>query len=80
VAAGGFVGDWMLSHAHPYAPLVPAVVTAVVIAIAWVALKPRATLCGLIRVASVTEHPYGTAVAVAVILRAGLARGVSRPA
>ena len=42
VAAGGFLGDWMLSHTHPYAPLVPAAVTAV-IAIAWVALKPRAT-------------------------------------
>ena len=43
LAAGGFFGDWMLSHAHPYAPVVPAVVTAVAIAIAWVALKPRAT-------------------------------------
>ena len=43
VAAGGFLGDWMLSHAHPYVPVVPAAVTAVVIAIAWVALKPRAT-------------------------------------
>jgi uncharacterized membrane protein YoaK (UPF0700 family) len=43
VAAGGFLGDWMLRHAHSYAPLVPAAVTAVVIAIAWVALKPRAT-------------------------------------
>jgi uncharacterized membrane protein YoaK (UPF0700 family) len=42
VAAGGFLGDWMLSHAHPYAPLVPAAVTAAVIAIAWVALRPRA--------------------------------------
>jgi hypothetical protein len=42
-AAGAFLGDWMLSHAHPYAPVGPAVVTAVVIAIAWVALKPRAT-------------------------------------
>jgi uncharacterized membrane protein YoaK (UPF0700 family) len=42
VAAGGFLGDWMLSHAHRYAPVVPPVVTAVVIAIAWVALKPRA--------------------------------------
>jgi uncharacterized membrane protein YoaK (UPF0700 family) len=41
VAAGGFLGDWMLGHAHPYAPVVPAAVTAVVIAIAWVALKPR---------------------------------------
>jgi uncharacterized membrane protein YoaK (UPF0700 family) len=43
VAAGGFLGDWMLSHAHPYAPIVPAAVTAVVIAIARVTLKPRAT-------------------------------------
>jgi uncharacterized membrane protein YoaK (UPF0700 family) len=43
LAAGGFLGDWMLSHAHTYAPVVPAVVTAVVIVIAWVALKPRAT-------------------------------------
>ena len=60
MAAGAFLGDLMLSHAHRYAPVVPAVVTAVVIAIAWVALKPRATLCGLIRVASVTEHHYGT--------------------
>jgi uncharacterized membrane protein YoaK (UPF0700 family) len=43
VAAGGFLGDWMLSHAHRFAPLVPAVVTAAVIAIAGVALKPSAT-------------------------------------
>jgi uncharacterized membrane protein YoaK (UPF0700 family) len=43
MAAGAFLGDRMLSHAHPYAPVVPAVVTAVVIVIAWVALKPRAT-------------------------------------
>jgi uncharacterized membrane protein YoaK (UPF0700 family) len=42
LAVGGFLGDWMLSHAHPYAPVVPVAVTAVVIAIAWVALKPRA--------------------------------------
>jgi uncharacterized membrane protein YoaK (UPF0700 family) len=42
VAAGGFLGDWMLSHAHRYAPLVPALVTAAVIGIAGVALKPRA--------------------------------------
>ena len=42
VAAGGFLGDWMLGHAHPYAPVVPAVITAVVIAIARVTLKPRA--------------------------------------
>ena len=43
MAAGAFLGDWMLSHAHRYAPVVPTAVTAVVIAIAWVALKPRAT-------------------------------------
>jgi predicted MFS family arabinose efflux permease len=43
MAAGAFLGDLMLSHAHRYAPVVPAVVTAVVIAIAWVVLKPRAT-------------------------------------
>jgi uncharacterized membrane protein YoaK (UPF0700 family) len=43
MAAGAFLGDLMLSHAHPYAPVVPAVITAVVIAIAWVALKPRVT-------------------------------------
>jgi hypothetical protein len=33
----------MLDHAHPYAPVVPAVVTAIVIAIAWVVLKLRVT-------------------------------------
>ena len=43
VAAGGFLGDWMLSHAHRYAPLVPALVTAAAIGIAGVVLKPRAT-------------------------------------
>jgi uncharacterized membrane protein YoaK (UPF0700 family) len=42
MAAGALLGDEMLSHVHPYAPVVPAVITAVVIAIAWVALKPRA--------------------------------------
>jgi uncharacterized membrane protein YoaK (UPF0700 family) len=43
MAAGAFLGDWMLHHAHVYAPVVPAAVTAVVIAIAWWALKPRAS-------------------------------------
>ena len=43
VAAGGFLGDWMLNHAHQYVPVVPAAVTAVVIAVAWMTLKPRAT-------------------------------------
>ncbi len=36
-------GDLMLRHAHRSAPVVPAVLTALIIAIAWVALKPRAT-------------------------------------
>ena len=43
MVAGAFLGDWMLGHAHRYAPVVPAAVTAVVIAIAWLALKPRTT-------------------------------------
>jgi hypothetical protein len=43
LAAGAFLSDWMLGHANPYAPVVPAVITAVVIAIASVALKPGAT-------------------------------------
>ena len=42
MAAGAFLGDVMLRHAHTYAPVVAVAVTAVVIAIAWVALKPRA--------------------------------------
>jgi uncharacterized membrane protein YoaK (UPF0700 family) len=42
MAAGASLGDLMLRHAHSYVPVVPAVVTAIVIAIAWVALKPRA--------------------------------------
>jgi uncharacterized protein DUF1275 len=43
MAAGAFLGDWMLGHAHSYAPVVPAAVTAAVIAIARLVLKPRAT-------------------------------------
>jgi uncharacterized membrane protein YoaK (UPF0700 family) len=43
MAAGACFGDLMLSHAHPWAPVVPAVVTAIVIVIAWVTLKPRVT-------------------------------------
>ena len=34
MAAGAFLGDRMLSHAHRYAPVVPAAITAVVIATA----------------------------------------------
>jgi uncharacterized membrane protein YoaK (UPF0700 family) len=35
-AAGALVGDWMLGHAHPYAPAVPTIVMAVAITIALV--------------------------------------------
>ena len=42
MAAGALLGDVMLRNAHAYAPVVPAAVTAAVIAIAWVAMKPRA--------------------------------------
>ena len=38
MTVGAFLGDWMLSHAHTYAPVLPAFVTASVIAIASVAL------------------------------------------
>jgi uncharacterized membrane protein YoaK (UPF0700 family) len=41
IVAGAFLGDWMLAHAHRYAPVVPLIVIAVVISIASVALKPR---------------------------------------
>jgi uncharacterized membrane protein YoaK (UPF0700 family) len=41
MAVGAFLGDWMLGHAHPYAPVVPVIVIALVIAIASVALRPR---------------------------------------
>jgi uncharacterized membrane protein YoaK (UPF0700 family) len=39
MAVGAFVGDWMLSHLHSIAPLVPLLVMAVVVAIATAALK-----------------------------------------
>lgn len=39
MAIGAFVGNWMLDHAHTYAPVLPALVIALVIAIASVALK-----------------------------------------
>jgi uncharacterized membrane protein YoaK (UPF0700 family) len=41
LVAGAFLGDWMLIHAHAYAPVVPVAVIALVIAIASVALKPE---------------------------------------
>jgi uncharacterized membrane protein YoaK (UPF0700 family) len=41
MVVGAFLGDWMLGHAHAYAPLVPVIVTAAVLAVGWVALKPR---------------------------------------
>jgi uncharacterized membrane protein YoaK (UPF0700 family) len=40
MAAGAFLGGWMLCHAHHYAPVVPVIVTAVVISVASVVLKP----------------------------------------
>jgi uncharacterized membrane protein YoaK (UPF0700 family) len=39
LAIGALLGDLMLSHAHTYAPLVPALVMALVIAVASVAPK-----------------------------------------
>ena len=41
MAVAAIVGDWMLSHAHTYAPVLPALVIAIVIAIASVALKQQ---------------------------------------
>jgi uncharacterized membrane protein YoaK (UPF0700 family) len=44
MVVGAMVGDWMLSHAHTYAPVLPALVMALVIAIASVALKQEPLL------------------------------------
>jgi uncharacterized membrane protein YoaK (UPF0700 family) len=44
MAVGALVGDWMLGHMHSYAPVLPALVMAVVIAIASVALKQKPPL------------------------------------
>ena len=41
MAVGAFLGDFMLSHAHSYAPVVPPLIIAAVIAIASVALNPK---------------------------------------
>ena len=41
IVVGALFGDWMLGHAHRYAPVVPMIVMAVVISVASVALKPR---------------------------------------
>jgi uncharacterized membrane protein YoaK (UPF0700 family) len=41
MVVGAIVGDWMLSHAHTYAPVLPALVIAIVIAIASVALSHK---------------------------------------
>jgi uncharacterized membrane protein YoaK (UPF0700 family) len=43
MAAGAVLGDEMLRLAHLYAPVVPLAGTATITAIAWVAMKPRAT-------------------------------------
>jgi uncharacterized membrane protein YoaK (UPF0700 family) len=39
MAVGALVGDWLLGHAHAFAPVLPALVIALVIGIASVALK-----------------------------------------
>jgi hypothetical protein len=39
MAAGALLGDWMLSHAHSYAPLPSVLVNAIVIVIASAALN-----------------------------------------
>ena len=54
IVAGAFLGDWMLSHAHRYAPVVPTIVIAVVILVAFVALKPRDLLNGSRAAAAMT--------------------------
>ena len=43
-AVGAIVGDWLLSHAHTYAPVLPALVIALVIEIASVSLKQKPPL------------------------------------
>jgi uncharacterized membrane protein YoaK (UPF0700 family) len=39
MAVGALVGDWLLGHAHTFAPVLPALVIALVIGIASVALN-----------------------------------------
>jgi len=39
LAAGAFLGDWLLYHAHAFAPVVPVIVIAAVISVASVALN-----------------------------------------
>lgn len=43
-AVGAIVGGWLLSHAHAYAPVLPALVIAFVIEIASVSLKQERPL------------------------------------
>jgi uncharacterized membrane protein YoaK (UPF0700 family) len=43
MALGALVGDWMLTHAHAFAPVLPVLVIATVIAIAATALKEQPT-------------------------------------
>jgi uncharacterized membrane protein YoaK (UPF0700 family) len=43
MAVGALVGDWMLRHAHAFAPVLPVLVIAIVIAIATTALKEQRT-------------------------------------
>jgi uncharacterized membrane protein YoaK (UPF0700 family) len=53
LAAGAFLGDWMLGHAHPYAPVVPVILTAGVISVASVALKPAGPVVTYLRAVDV---------------------------
>jgi uncharacterized membrane protein YoaK (UPF0700 family) len=41
MGAGGYLGDWMIHHAHAYAPVVPAVVIMLVITTSSMALDPQ---------------------------------------
>jgi uncharacterized membrane protein YoaK (UPF0700 family) len=41
MAAGAFVGDWMLTHAHTYAPVLPVLVIALVLVVASTALQGK---------------------------------------
>jgi uncharacterized membrane protein YoaK (UPF0700 family) len=59
MAVGGFLGDWMLSHAHAYAPVVPVVVIALVIAIASMALNPKQhAVPPLLATGRMAAHPH----------------------
>jgi uncharacterized membrane protein YoaK (UPF0700 family) len=43
MAVGAYIGDWMVFHAHTFAPVLPVLVIAIVIVIASVSLKKEST-------------------------------------